>query len=61
MRLIVKTHLIELVFRVIKSEINDENTFNGDHLEIEGNHESSKHETTLFGGLLQICDQCFNP
>ena len=32
----------EHVLRVNKSEITGENTFNGYHFEIEGNHESSK-------------------
>ena len=44
-----------------KSKITSENTFNGDHFEIEGNHESSKDEKTLFWVFLQICDPCFNP
>ena len=44
-----------------KSKITGKNTFNGDHFEIEGNHESSKDEKTLFWVFLQICDQCFNP
>ena len=51
----------EWVLRVNKSEITGENTFNGDHFEIEGNHESIKDEKTLFWVFLQICDQCFNP
>ena len=45
----------ERVLRVSKSKITGENTFNGDHFEIEGNHESSKDEKTLFGVFLQIC------
>ena len=51
----------EGVLRVNKSQITGENTFNGDHFEIEGNHGSSKYEKTLFWVFLQICDQCFNP
>ena len=51
----------ERVLRVNKSKITGENTFNGDHFEIEGNHESSKDEKTLFWVFLQICDPCFNP
>ena len=31
-----------------KSKITGENTFNGDHFEIQGNHGSSKDEKTLF-------------
>ena len=36
------------------------NIFNGDHFEMEDNHESTKDEKTLFLFLLQICDPCFN-
>ena len=50
----------EHVLRV-KSKITGENTFNGDDFEIEGSHESSKDEKTLFWVFLQICDQCFSP
>ena len=49
----------EHVLRVNKSKITGENTFNGDHFEIQGNHESSKDEKTLFCVFLQICDRCF--
>ena len=49
----------ERVLRVNKSKITGENTFNGDHFEIQGNHESSKDEKTLFCVFLQICDRCF--
>ena len=45
--------------RFNKSKITDENTFNGDHFEIEDNHESSKDEKSLFWVFLQICDPCF--
>ena len=51
----------ERILRVNKSEITSENTFNWDHFDIEGNHESSKDEETLFLVLLQTFDQCFNP
>ena len=34
----------ERVVRVNKGKITCANTFNGDHLEIEGNHESSEDE-----------------
>ena len=36
------------------------NIFNGDHFEMEDNHESTKDEKTLFLFLLQICDLYFN-
>ena len=51
----------ERVLRVNKSKITGENTFNGDHFEIEGKHGLSKDEKTLFWVLLQIFDQCFDP
>ena len=38
----------ERILRVNKSEITGENTFNGDLLEIEDNHEWSKEEKTWF-------------
>ena len=38
----------ERVLRVNKSKITDENTFSGDHFEIEGNQGSIKDEKTLF-------------
>ena len=50
----------ERVLRANKSKITGENTFNGDHFEIEGNHRSSKDEKILFWIFLQISDQCFN-
>ena len=50
----------ERVLKVNKSEITGKNTFNGDHFDIEGNHESSKDEESLFWVFLQICDLCFN-
>ena len=34
--------------RFNKSKITGENTFNGDHFEIEDNHESNKDEKSLF-------------
>ena len=46
---------------VKKSEITGENTFNGDHFEIETNHGSSKCEKTFRWVFLQNCDQCINP
>ena len=46
---------------VKKSEITGENTFNGDHFEIETNHGPSKYEKTLLWVFLQNCDQCINP
>ena len=36
------------ILRVNKSEITGENTLNGDHFGIEGNHESSKDEKICF-------------
>ena len=51
----------EFVLRVNKSKITGENTFNGDHFEIEDNHESTEDEQTLFCFFLQICDPRFNP
>ena len=36
------------VLRINKSKIIDENTFNRDHFEVKGNHESSKDEKNLF-------------
>ena len=44
-----------------KCKITGENTFIGDHFEIEGNHESGKDKKTLFWVFLQICYACFNP
>ena len=38
----------ERVVRVNKSEITDEDTFNGDLFEIEDNHESRKDKKTWF-------------
>ena len=38
----------EQVLRVYKSNITGGNTLKGDHFEIEGNHESSKEQETLF-------------
>ena len=49
------------VLRVNKSGITGENTFNGDHFDIEANHDSINDEQTLFQAFLRICDQCFNP
>ena len=51
----------ERVVRVNKGKITCENTFNGDYLETEGNHESSEDEGALFLVFLQIFDLCFNP
>ena len=51
----------ERVVRVNKGKITRENTFNRDHFEIEGNHESSQNKKTLFCVFLHICYQCFNP
>ena len=50
----------ESVLRVSKSEITGKNAFNGDLVEIEDNHESSKEVKTLFYVFLQICYPCFN-
>ena len=50
----------ERVLRVNKCKITGGNTFNGDHFEIEVNHESSKNEKTLFWVFLQICYPYFN-
>ena len=50
----------ERLLRVNKSNITGENTFNGNHFGIEGNHGSSKEENVLFYSFLLICDQCFN-
>ena len=49
------------MLKVNKSKITGENTFNRDHFETEGNHESSKDKKALFWVFLQICDQYFNP
>ena len=38
----------EPVLRVNKGKTTGENTFNGDYFGIEGKHESSKDEKTLF-------------
>ena len=46
---------------VNKSKITGENTFNGDHFQVEGNHKPSKDEKTLFWVFLQICYRYFNP
>ena len=46
--LFLKFQTEERVLRVNKSEIPGENSFNGDLLEIEDNHESSKDEKTWF-------------
>ena len=51
----------EHVLRVNENKITGENTFNGDHFEIEGKHVSSKDEKILFWVFLQIFDQCFDP
>ena len=51
----------ERILMVKKGEITGENTFNGDHFEIETNHGSSKYEKTLLWVFLQNCDQCINP
>ena len=48
------------VLGVNKRGITGENTFNGDHFEIEANHDSINDEQTLFLVFLRICDQCFN-
>ena len=50
----------ELLLRVNQSKITGENSFHGDHFEIEGNHEASKDEKTLFRVVLQICYPWFN-
>ena len=39
----------ERILKVNKSKITVKNTFNGDHFETEGNHESIKDEKTFFG------------
>ena len=39
----------ERVLSVDRNQITGENTFNGDHCEIEGNHESSKDEKVFWG------------
>ena len=51
----------EHVLKVNESKVTGENTFIGDHFEIEGNHESGKDKKTLFWVFLQICYACFNP
>ena len=51
----------ERVLKVNKSEITGEDTFNGDHFRIQGNHKSSKGEKICFVFFLQICDPFFNP
>ena len=47
----------EHVLRVAKSEITDENTFKGDHFEIEARGDLINDEETLFCVFLQICDR----
>ena len=49
------------IFSINKNKITGENTFNGDHFEIEGKHESSKDKKTLFSIFLQILYRYFNP
>ena len=39
------------VVRVKKSNINGENTFNGDHFKIECNHGSNTDKKNCFGGV----------
>ena len=51
----------ESVLRVNKSRTTGKNTLNGNHFEIESNHELSKDGKTLFWVFLQICDSYFNP
>ena len=51
----------ERVVRINKSEITGEHVFNGQFLEIEDNHESSKDEITWFYIFFQICYPFFNP
>ena len=42
--------------------ITGENTFNGDHFDIEGKHESSKDKKSfVLSFILQICGPYFNP
>ena len=41
----------ERLLRVNKSKITGENTFNGDHFDIEGNHESSKDKKSFVLGI----------
>ena len=45
---------------VKKSKITNGNTFNGNDIDIDGKHGSSRNETTLFQVFLQIYDHCFN-
>ena len=59
--LYLRLQIEEHILRVNKSKINGENTFNGDHFEIEGNHALRKDEKTLFWVFLMICVQCYNP
>ena len=40
-----------------KSKITGENTFTGDHFEIEGNHGSNKDAEVFLWVFLQTCDQ----
>ena len=47
----------ERVPRVNESKINGENTFNGDHFEIESNHGSRKNKKVLLWVFLQIRDK----
>ena len=49
------------IFSINKNKITGESTFNGDHFEIEGKHESSKDKKTLFWIFLQICYRYFKP
>ena len=54
-----QTH--ERILRFNKSKIKTENTFNGNHFEIEVNLGLDEVAKILFWVLFQICDQCFNP
>ena len=51
----------EHILMVIKSEMIEENAFNGHFLEMDDRHESSKDEKSLFEVFLKIFYSCFNP
>ena len=57
----LKSQTEERILRVNKSEITGENAINGDLLEVEGNHESSKDENTWFLVFLKRFYPRLNP
>ena len=57
----LKSQTEERILRVNKSEITGENAINGDLLEVEDNHESSKDENTWFLVFLERFYPLLNP